>query len=237
MQPAFCVRSVIVNERLTALRQCIADAAQRSGRRAGDIRLVAVSKKQPLDAIRQLADQGQVDFGESTVQEARKKVAACPQLVWHGIGHLQSNKARQAVGLFDWLHAIDSEKLLYRVSQAAEQAEKHINILLQVNIARDPDKFGFAEDGLFPVVESLLDKQLARTRLRGLMTIGQRNVSDSQTRRTFAGLRRLAEQARLRFGDVCFTELSMGMSQDFEIAIEEGATMVRVGTALFGERS
>ncbi len=225
-----------MNQQLNTIWQRISTAAKRSGRNPEAIRLVAVSKKQPVQAIQQLAEQGQIDFGESTLQEAQEKIPDNPALSWHCIGHIQSNKTRYIPGLFDWVHSIDSEKLVDRLEQAASQENQQLKFLLQVNIAQDPDKFGFAAENLDSVIDSILSKQYRHVVLHGLMTIGQANVSEDKTRLAFVALKTLSDELSMRFGQRHFKELSMGMSQDFEIAIEEGATMVRVGTALFGDR-
>lgn len=215
----------------------MADAAKRSGRPADTVRLLAVSKKQSTQAIQALAALGQLDFGESTIQEAQHKIPQYPNLTWHCIGHLQSNKTKYVPGLFDWVHSVDSEKLVDRIAHAARAQDKPVNILLQVNTAGDPAKYGMSPDRLFQAAETLLEKAYSHVILKGLMTIGLRSTGVDNTRSTFAALRRLSEKAGEEFGKEYFSELSMGMSHDFEIAIEEGATMVRIGTALFGERT
>lgn len=221
---------------LRAVRERVAAAAARSGRQARDVRLIAVSKTRPLADVEALAAAGQVDFGESTIQDASTKIPHRPDLSWHLIGHLQSNKTRFVPGLFDWVHSVDSEKLAARIARAAEQQGKVIKVLLQVNVSGDPAKYGFGVDELFAVAERLLEKNYAGIRLKGLMTIGRRGLDEAGTRRSFSDLRELARGAAERFGEAYFDELSMGMSGDYEIAIEEGATQVRVGTGLFGER-
>ena len=222
---------------LEDIRTRIAAAAARAGRSPEEVRLIAVSKRQPLAAIEALAEAGQRDFGESQVQEALDKL---PQLAgrglcWHFIGHLQSNKTRFIPGNFQWVHSIDSEKMVRRIATAASEAGETVSLLLQVNVAADPAKFGIQPAALPTLVERLLEADYAGVRLRGLMTIGRRAADAGETRRSFAELRELLQQCRERFGKD-FSELSMGMSGDFELAVEEGATMVRVGTALFGER-
>lgn len=225
-----------MNPHLDQIRERIKAAAKRCGRNPDEIRLIAVSKKQPVQAVERLAAQGQVDFAESTINEAQEKIPDNPALIWHCIGHIQSNKTRFIPDLFDWVHSVDSEKLVARLQQAAKQENRPLKLLLQVNIARDPAKFGFAPENLPSVIESMLEKHYSHVALHGLMTIGKADVSADETRRTFASLKTLSDDLSKRFGRHYFKELSMGMSQDFEIAIEEGATMVRVGTALFGGR-
>lgn len=224
-------------ERLAAIRERIASACARAGRRPESVRLVAASKKQPLSAIRALHQLGVRDFGESQVQEALPKIEqlADAAIEWHFIGHLQSNKTREIPGHFHWVHAVDSVRLAARLSAACGADCQPLGLLLQVNVDRDPAKHGLPPRDLYAVVEELMARDLPGVRLRGLMTIGLRYADDYQTHAGFAALRDLLEGCRQRFGEY-FSELSMGMSGDFEAAIEEGATMVRVGTALFGRR-
>jgi pyridoxal phosphate enzyme (YggS family) len=226
-----------IDERLEEIQQRIAAAAARSGRSPGEVRLIAVSKTQPIPAIQALVELGIRDFGESRIQEARAKIEHFRNagLNWHFIGHLQSNKTRHIPGNFGWVHAVDSVKLARRISQATVTGNQPVKLLLQVNVAEDPSKHGLLPADLYPAVESLLQQQLQGTEICGLMTIGFRNTGETETRTSFAALRNLLAGCRQRFGH-SFRELSMGMSSDFELAIEEGATMVRVGTALFGRR-
>ncbi len=224
-------------ERLAAVGERIAAAARRSGRLPQAVRLIAVSKTKTLQDIQSLADLGVKDFGENQIQEALGKLVQFRQtaLDWHFIGHLQSNKCKFIPGNFSWVHSIDSEKLVRRIAQAARDADASVNLLLQVNVSADPAKHGVPSRELFSLVEHILEQTSGRTPLRGLMTIGYRGAGVDDRRRSFAALRLLLEQCQQRFGE-SMTELSMGMSGDFEQAIEEGATMVRVGTALFGPR-
>ncbi|HED18705.1 MAG TPA: YggS family pyridoxal phosphate-dependent enzyme [Gammaproteobacteria bacterium] len=226
------------DDAISRVRQRIAEAAQRSGRSADDVRLVAISKRQPVAAIESLIACGQRDFGENQMQEAVDKIGYLhgQPVEWHFIGHLQSNKTRYVGNNFSWVHTVDSAKLARRIAASVEEAGESVNLLLQVNISSDPAKHGIKQSDLFPLVDTLLEEQLKNIKLRGLMTIGQRNANETETRTAFAGLRALLEQCRHRFGN-SFSELSMGMSEDLEPAIEEGATMVRVGEALFGHRA
>jgi pyridoxal phosphate enzyme (YggS family) len=224
-------------DRLAAVNERIAAAARRSGRNPQEVRLIAVSKTKTAQQVQSLADLGVNDFGENQIQEALGKLAQFrgTALDWHFIGHLQSNKCKFIPGNFSWVHAVDSEKLVRRLARAARDADAKVNLLLQVNVAADPAKHGIPSQALFALLERVLEQASERTPLRGLMTIGYRSASDSERRRSFASLRQLLDQCQQRF-DASMTELSMGMSADFEVAIEEGATMVRVGTALFGSR-
>ena len=216
----------------------MAEAARSCGRSPQAIRLIAVSKQKSLADISALASSGQIDFGENRMQEALDKIGQCtvPGIQWHFIGHIQTNKTRFVPGNFAWVHSIDSAKQAQRIAAAASSARQTVKLLIQVNVADDPAKHGVPASEVFPLVESILELDGSGVQLRGLMTIGRRGVGESDTRRTFADLRVLLAQCRVRFGEQ-LTELSMGMSGDYELAIREGATMVRVGTALFGERT
>jgi pyridoxal phosphate enzyme (YggS family) len=223
--------------RLAAVRERIADAADRAGRTAGDVRLIAVSKTHPIDAVRAAADAGQLDFGENKVQEALQKIAQSTDtgLRWHLIGHLQSNKARKAAGAVHAIHAIDSVDLLKKVDQAAIAAGRAIDVLVQVDLALEDTKFGAPEDAVPGIFAASADCRAAR--LTGLMLLPPLAENPEDARPWFVRLRGVRD--RLRDSGVPaerLRELSMGMSHDFAVAIAEGATMVRVGTAIFGER-
>ena len=227
-----------IPQRLARVRERIADAAGRSGRRPGDVRLIAVSKTHPIDAVRAAAEAGQRDFGENKVQEALQKIAASADtdLHWHLIGHLQSNKARKAAGAVHVIHAIDSAELLTKVDQAAAAAGRTIEVLIQVDLALETAKFGAPEAEVPAIVSAAAGCTAAR--LAGLMLLPPLAENPEDARPWFVRLRGVRD--RLRDAGVPaerLRELSMGMSHDFEVAIEEGATMVRVGTAIFGERN
>ena len=223
---------------LLAVRERFRDAAVSAGRNPDEIRLIAVSKTVSSADILRTIDAGQHIFGESTVQEAMTKQTLIedPANEWHFIGHLQTNKVRHIPGNFAWLHTLDSLKLARRISSHAEARGVVVNTLLQINIADDPDKFGMQPASVFSFVDELFQAGLNGIRLRGLMTIGRREASVADCHRAFSQLRELREACAMRFGDGMFRELSMGMSGDFEIAVTEGSTMVRVGSAIFGER-
>jgi pyridoxal phosphate enzyme (YggS family) len=227
-----------IRANLVAVREHIRQTADSVGRNPGDILLIAVSKQVASADIICAIDAGQRIFGESTVQDARSKLPLMqdPALEWHFIGHLQTNKAPHIPGNFAWLHTLDSLKLARKLSGHAEDSEVVVNTLLQVNIAEDPDKFGIPPGSVFTFVDELLKAGLKGIRLRGLMTIGRRGASVSECHRAFSGLRDLRDACAMRFGNEMFRELSMGMSGDYEIAIVEGSTMVRVGSAIFGDR-
>jgi pyridoxal phosphate enzyme (YggS family) len=221
---------------LAEVRARVAEAAARSGRQSGDIRLIAVSKTHPIDAVRAAADAGQQDFGENKVQEALEKIEATGRPVrWHLIGHLQSNKAKKAAA-FDYVHSIDSVDLLKRVDQAAAAAGRSLEVLVQVDLALEPTKHGAAIDQIPSIFRAAAECQAARA--VGLMLLPPLADNPKEARPWFARLRQLREE--LATGGVPASqlrELSMGMSHDFEVAIEEGATMIRVGTAIFGQRT
>jgi len=226
-----------IPERLAEVRERIANAAGRAGRRPEDVRLIAVSKTHPIEAVRAAADAGQVDFGENKVQEALQKIAqsADTRLRWHLIGHLQSNKARKAAAAVGAIHAIDSVDLLKRVDQAAAEAGRTVDVFIQVDLALEETKYGAPEDAVPAIVKAAEDCTAAR--LKGLMLLPPLADNPEDARPWFARLRALRDG--LVEGGAAVDrlhELSMGMSHDFEVAIAEGATMVRVGTAIFGER-
>lgn len=227
-----------IRKNLGAIRERMRVAAVQSCRQEHDIRLIAVSKYMPTESVQSAMSAGQHCFGENTVQDARTKQALIddPDNEWHFIGHLQSNKAKMIPGNFDWLHTLDSIKLASRLSASALKSTSVLNVLLQVNIAGDQDKFGLPANAVFPFIDDLLNARLDGIRLRGLMTIGRRDASLDECRADFSALRNLLDSCATRFDLTGFSELSMGMSRDFEIAIAEGATMIRVGSAIFGPR-
>jgi len=226
-----------IPRRLAEVRERIANAASRSGRRPEDVRLIAVSKTHPIEAVRAAFDAGQRDFGENKVQEALQKIAQAADMGirWHLIGHLQSNKARKAAQAAGAIHAIDSIELLKKVDQAASEAGRTIDVLIQVDLALEDTKFGAPVGDVRSIVDAAAGCTAAK--LTGLMLLPPLVANPEDARPWFAELRTLRDEMvaagapadRLR-------ELSMGMSHDFEVAIAEGATMVRVGTAIFGER-
>ncbi len=221
---------------LAAVRARIGEAAARSGRQAADIRLIAVSKTYPIDAVRAAADAGQEDFGENRVQEALDKIEAADRRVcWHLIGHLQSNKAKKTP-VFNYIHSIDSVELLQRVDQAASAVSKQIDVLVQVDLALEATKHGAPLVQIPSIFRAAAECRAARA--VGLMLLPPLADNPEDARPWFARLRQLKEElANHGVPASQLRELSMGMSHDFEVAIEEGATMIRVGTAIFGERS
>ena len=227
-----------IRRNLDTVRERMRMAAAGHGRRMEDIRLIAVSKLMPVDSITAALAAGQRCFGENTLQEALAKQALLGdrEIEWHFIGHLQSNKAKNLAAHFDWLHTLDSPKLARRLSDNRPAGASPLGVLLQVNVARDPHKYGLLPEAVTAMAEQLLTGDYPGIALRGLMTIGQRSATDDQRRTEFAALRKLREDCATRFGAEYFSELSMGMSNDYELAIAEGATMVRVGSSIFGSR-
>jgi PLP dependent protein len=223
---------------LIAVRRRIAAAAASAGRIPASVRLIAVSKTFPLEAVREAYAQGQRDFGENRVQEALKKIAASqdlPDLRWHLLGHLQGNKAQKAAQAFSTVQSVDSPDLLSRLDRAAEAAGTTPELLIQVDLAGESTKFGLPEEA----VPSLLDHAATcrAARVVGLMTLPPTPDTPEDARPWFRRLRELRDRC-LDNGVPAqmLRELSMGMSGDFEVAIQEGATLVRVGTAIFGGR-
>ena len=224
-------------ENLAVVRRRIADAAARAGRRADDIQLIAVSKTFGPDSVREAAAAGQRQFGENRVQEALDKIAAVAdtRLEWHLIGHLQSNKARKAAAAFQWIHSIDSQERRRTVEAGAADAGVRPRVLIQADLAHEETKSGADESDVAGLVQAALEARSVD--LRGLMIVPPIPVDPEQSRPWFRRLRGLRD-ALVSSGvpPASLAELSMGMSHDFEVAIAEGATMVRVGTAIFGTR-
>ena len=217
------------------IRERIAAACVRANRNPSAVALLAVSKGHPPDAIRAAADLGQTLFGESKVQEAKAKIPLCPgRLRWHMIGHLQSNKCRDVVQLFDMIEGVDSLDLAREINRMAEKSGKTMPILLEVNVAGESSKFGYKPEALLAQFVAL--NELPKIEIHGLMTVPPYSPTGERSRPYFQELRALKSKCEQILG-APLPQLSMGMSGDFEIAIEEGATIIRVGTALFGPRS
>jgi pyridoxal phosphate enzyme (YggS family) len=227
-----------IPERLARVRERIERAARRVGRKAEDVTLIAVTKTFSPDVIQQAVDAGCRDLGENRVQEAAAKASQVrgADVRWHLIGHLQSNKARLAIRTFDVIHTVDSSKLAERLDRIAGEQGRKLPVLIQVDLGHEPTKFGADESQLPAIIEAIdCAKHLE---LRGLMTLPPFFDSSEDVRPYFRRLRELLEAInRNRPSGLRLSELSMGMSHDFEVAIEEGATMVRVGTAIFGARA
>jgi PLP dependent protein len=224
-----------VFENLERVREEIAVAAVKAGRAVDEIELVAITKTHPAEKVREAYEAGQSLFGESRVQEARVKIPELPSsLRWHFVGHLQKNKIRHALPLFEMIHSVDSLALAEDMNRIAEEEGLHPRVLLEVNVAGEGSKFGFSSDKLREQMEQLL--ALPRLSILGLMTLPPLTPEQEASRRYFVQLRDLRDRLQTEF-HVDLAQLSMGMTNDFPIAVEEGATLVRVGTAIFGERS
>jgi PLP dependent protein len=221
-------------DNFAAIQQRIQAACSRAGREAQSVMLLAVSKTKPAEIIDEAVRCGQIFFGENKVQEAKAKIPLSPgKARWQFIGHLQSNKARDAVELFEMIQGVDSLDLAREISKRCEQASKNMPILLEVNVAGESSKFGYKRERLLAELKEL--NSLPRITVQGLMTIPPFTPDAEKARPHFRHLRELKAQCEAMLG-LPLPHLSMGMSGDFETAIEEGATIVRVGTALFGPR-
>ena len=223
-----------IAENLEGVRRIIAQAAAKVGRSKNEIELVAIAKTHPVERIRDAAQAGQTLFGESRVQEARAKIPELPSnLRWHFVGHLQKNKIRHALPLFELFHGVDALALAQEMNRIATGQGGHPRVLLEVNVAGEGSKFGFTTEILRAEMESLLELQ--RLSIEGLMCIPPLADEAESSRKYFVQLRELRDSIEKEF-NLKLPHLSMGMTQDFWIAVEEGATLVRVGTAIFGER-
>lgn len=224
-----------IAENLERVREQIAQAAAKSGRSLDDVDLVAISKTHEAEKVREAIEAGQSLFGESKVQEARVKIPDLPSSArWHFVGHLQKNKIRHALPLFELIHSVDSLALAEDINRIAEEDGLHPRVLLEVNVAGEGSKFGFEPEKLRAEMESLL--AFSRLSILGLMCIPPIADEAEASRKYFVALRELRDRLQTEF-HVDLAQLSMGMTQDYAIAVEEGATLVRVGTAIFGERS
>ena len=238
-----------VAENVAEVGQRIAAAAGRAGRDPGDVLLVAVSKTHGLDVIQAACDAGLRHFGENRVDEAEEKILAGrgtlpADVVWHMVGHIQSRKAKDAAPLFDWVHSIDRLKIARRLSRAAQADGRALPGLIEVNLSGEASKYGFdlsrwpddeaQSQRFYQAVEEML--ALPQLDIQGLMTLAPYTEEPETVRPVFRRLNALRAALRERFPQRAWEHLSMGMSGDFEVAVEEGATMVRVGTAIFGAR-
>ena len=223
-----------VTENYRKIQDLLAQAAAEAGRPADHIRLLAVSKTKPVEAILEAADAGQRDFGENFVQEGLQKIENCGRddLVWHFIGHLQSNKTRLVAEHFDWIHTVDRLKIARRLSDQRPSHAPPLNVCIEVNVDAEPSKSGVSPEALPALAGDVA--ALPRLKLRGLMCLPAIREGFDAQRRPFAALRELLES--LNEQGMALDTLSMGMSADYAAAIQEGATIVRVGTAIFGAR-
>jgi PLP dependent protein len=225
----------LIAENLERVREQIAQAAAKAGRSVEDVELVAISKTHAAEKVREAIEAGQDLFGESKVQEARVKIPELPSKArWQFVGHLQKNKIRHALPLFELIHSVDSLALAQDINRIAEEEGLHPRVLLEVNVAGEGSKFGFDPEKLRSEMESLL--AFSRLSILGLMCIPPIADEAEASRKYFVALRELRDRVQSEFR-VDLAQLSMGMTQDFPVAVEEGATLVRVGTAIFGERS
>jgi PLP dependent protein len=236
--PARAASHELVNgiaERIEAVRAEIVTAAEKAHRAPDKIELVAVSKGHDAEKVRAAMEASQLLFGESKVQEARAKIPLLPSyLRWHFIGHLQKNKVRHALPLFELIHSVDSLELAQQVNRIAKEDGLYPRVLLELNVAGEGNKFGFAPEALRGVMEELL--RLDRLSIEGLMVIPPATEEAEASRPYFVNLRKLRDRLETEY-QLDLPELSMGMTGDFPVAIEEGATIVRIGTAIFGERT
>ncbi len=224
-----------ISVNLSKIEAAVSDACERSGRDIRSVQLIAVSKTFSVDDIRDAVEAGQLHFGESRLQEAELKIVELPGLLhWHFIGRVQRNKVRKLLGLFDVVHAVDSLRLATYINEIARQQGLFPNVFLQVNIGKELSKGGFESIELYNAMDDILD--LDRLGVLGLMCIPPPVDTPESARVWFSALREMRDDLEARFG-VMLPSLSMGMSADFGVAIEEGATHVRVGSAIFGKRS
>ena len=221
-------------ENVCALQKRIAEACARVERDVDSVMLLAVSKGMPPEYVSAAVEAGQVFFGENKVQEAKAKIPQCPSRArWHFIGHLQSNKCRDAVQLFEMIQSVDTLPLAHELNKWADKSGRTMPVLLEVNMAGESTKFGFKPAAVLEQLNAI--NELPRLELHGLMTIAPWTPDSEKVRPVFRGLRELKVRCEQQLG-VPLPHLSMGMSGDFEVAVEEGATIVRIGTALFGPR-
>ncbi|HZR04275.1 MAG TPA: YggS family pyridoxal phosphate-dependent enzyme [Candidatus Udaeobacter sp.] len=225
---------ISIAENLKRVREQVAEAAAKTGRAGSEVELVAITKTHPAEKVREAVDAGHTLFGESRVQEARAKIPELPSnLRWHFVGHLQKNKIRHALPLFELFHSVDSLALAQEIDRIAAEEGGRPRALLEINVAGEGSKFGFKAEALRAQIQPLLE--LPRLSIEGLMCIPPLADEAESSRKFFVQLRDLRDSLENEF-DVKLRHLSMGMTQDFWIAVEEGATLVRVGTAIFGER-
>jgi pyridoxal phosphate enzyme (YggS family) len=224
-----------IAQRLQVIRGRIAEAAEAVGRSPSSVRLVAVSKTVDIEDVAEAVQAGQLVFGENRVQELERKAPRLPSSCeWHMIGHLQRNKVRAAVAHAAWIHSVDSPALIRRIGRIAAEQQKRPVLLLEVNVSGEDSKFGISPDACRELLEAGLSEEALE--VRGLMTMAPWGCPEAEIRRTFSGLRMLRDKLQEETGRA-LPELSMGMSGDFEYAIAEGATLVRIGTAVFGPRT
>ncbi len=233
-----------LRERIAQVRERMARAARRAGRSPDEITLVAVCKGHPAEAVVAAYHLGVRDFGENRVEEAEPKMARVREMLaaegtgmdirWHMIGHIQSRKAARVVGPYVLIHSVDRLKIARRLERFAAAQERVLPVLLEINISGEETKYGFRQDEVEAAVKEL--KDLPHLQVEGLMTMAPLVSDPEEVRWVFAALRELRDRLAARFPEMSWRHLSMGMTNDFEVAIEEGATIVRIGTAIFGPR-
>ena len=230
--------NVSIKYNLAVVQQQLSQAAAKAGRSPEDIQLIAVSKTKPAEMINEAVLANHTAFGENMVQEAISKMSALNKIdniEWHLIGHLQKNKVKFCPGNFQWIHSIDSIELAKKLEERCALKQQNINVLIQVNLSQEKSKYGVQQfDELFQLAETLHAEQWIK--LRGLMTIPAPDLGETSTRKLFEKLRMWRDQLQNELDAPEITELSMGMTADFQWAIQEGATMIRLGTAIFGSR-
>ena len=228
-----------IADNLERIRSELNEAAIAAGREPASVQLLAVSKTKPATMVAEAMDAGQLHFGENTIQDALTKIPLLidRKPVWHFIGHLQTNKAKFIPGQFKWLHTLHSLELANKLSSRLDAADKNLNTLIQVNITHDLRKHGLQPDAVDAFMDQLLASNPAGLQLRGLMTIGLQTTDRAELRKGFSDLRELKDKLARRYDLPDFDQLSMGMSGDYHEAIAEGATWVRIGSAIFGSRN
>ena len=230
--------NVSIKDNLAVVQQQLSQAATEAGRSPEDIQLIAVSKTKPAEMINEAVLANHTAFGENMVQEAISKMSALnniDNIEWHLIGHLQKNKVKFCPGNFQWIHSIDSIELAKKLEERCALKQQNINVLIQVNLSQEKSKYGVQQlDELFQLAETLHAGQWIK--LKGLMTIPAPDLGETSTRKLFEKLRMWRDQLQNELDAPEITELSMGMTADFQWAIQEGATMIRLGTAIFGSR-
>lgn len=227
----------MIKENITQIQEKINNVCQRCKRAPEDVTLIAVSKTKPAEAVLEAIEAGQKDFGENKVQELCDKIDIIPDNVrWHLIGHLQTNKVKYVIGKTFLIHSVDSLRLAQKIQDEAFKKQTHVDILIQVNVANEATKFGLSVEETPKIIEEIA--QFPNVHIKGLMTIAPFSETGEQNRAFFRKLKQLSVDINDKnIDNVSMSVLSMGMSHDFETAIEEGATYVRVGTSIFGERN
>ena len=227
----------MIVENLQNIENRIQEACTRAGRKRDEVTLIAVSKTKPVEMLQEVYKEGIRDFGENKVQELCQKIEVLPENInWHMIGHLQTNKVKYIVGKTRLIHSVDSLKLAEEIQRLAEKRDVDVDILVEVNIANEESKFGISKEKVIDLVQAI--SRLTRVHIKGLMTIAPLVNNPEDNRLFFRGIKELSVDIELQnIDNVSMDVLSMGMTGDYEVAIDEGATMVRVGTGIFGERN